>query len=242
MAETCVFCEKPGSTKEHIIPKWIAKNCGLQDVFLGATTDDARRSRKQAISFKSHRQRFFCHDCQEHFRDLENIVKPLVTPMCRGEPASFDRSQQRTIARWAAKTAFALIASEAGAEDVVPKQQRLALRQRDSPPEGVWVAFALYDGLAQKDVQIHLDEAASDTEDEARTFYLAFLSFGWVAFKVVGVDKVRPSDQWVRFYGLTQFWPPDPINDVIEWPPRVGIRGDAIRGTLDLIPLLDYAP
>jgi hypothetical protein len=225
-----VFCEKDGSTKEHIIPKWIAKNCGLRGVFLGATTEDARQSRKQPISMGGHRQRFFCEECQEHFRDMENVVKPLVVPMCRYESIPFDASQQRLLARWATKTAYALIASEKGAEQVVPKSQRVELRKSDSPPAGTWVAFALYDGLAQKDVQVHLDEPPGGSEDESRVIYSAFLAFGRVAFKVVGVDKSRDSDVWLRFLGLTRFWPPDV--GLVEWPPDTGIRGRAIEGAV----------
>lgn len=238
MALPCLFCGDPSATKEHIIPKWVAKNCGLQGVELGATTPDARRSRKQNISFKSHRKRFFCEDCQRHFKLLEDAARPLVIPMCRGESASYDSEQQRVIARWATKSAFGLIASEAGAEEAVPFAQRQYVRQNDHPPEGVWVAFVTYDGLAQKDVQTHSDENVRTPEDEPRTLYSGFLSFGWVAFKVFGVDEVHVGDSWYRYLGVAQLWPPR--DEMIEWPSNPGVRGKTANHFRDLIPLVGY--
>lgn len=237
MARPCLFCAEKATTKEHIIPKWIAKEFGLQGAFLGATTKDARQARKQDISFKSHRKKFFCECCQKHFKLLEDAVIPLITPMGHKRRTTLSADDQRLIARWTAKTGFGLIASEPGNETVVPEWQRYGLRESDRPPEGVWVGVALYQGLAQKDVRVNLDESRGN-EHQPRSMYSGWLSFASVGFKAFGVDEVRLDDQWSQHYGITQFWPP--LQDTIEWPPHVGVRGNGITAAQNLIPLAGY--
>lgn len=238
MAQPCLFCPEKATTKEHIIPKWLAKACGLRGAYLGATTPDARAARHQPISFKSHRKRFFCAECQTHFKHLEDAAKPFVEPMCQRSPIELDAEAQRIVARWFAKTGIALIASEPKSTDTVPSWQRYVVRQGDSPADGMWVGVAMYDGLAQKDVQTSLDDEPGDAEDEPRMLYSGVLSFGWIAFKLFGVDKTRAEDRWYRYADVTQLWPPD--TPLLNWPPRRGVRGPAFEYFKNLIPLVGY--
>ena len=227
------------STKEHIIPKWLAKEFDLRDAFLGPTTEDARRARKQNISFKSHRKRFFCEGCQKHFKLLEDAAKPLIAPMGHARQVGLSADDQRLVARWAAKTGFGLIASEPGAEETVPEWQRHCLRQTDHPPEGVWVGIARYQGGAQKDVRVNLEEATSNGEHKSRSLYSGWLSFASIGFKTFGVDEAWPDDRWSQHRGITQIWPL--VSDTVEWPPDVGVRARGITAAQNLIPLVGYA-
>lgn len=238
MALPCIFCPNPASTKEHIIPAWLAKRCGLEDAFLGATTPQAALSHKHPISFKSHRKRFFCQCCQDHFKLLEDDVIPYVEPMCSGARVTLDADAQKIVARWAAKTGFAMIASEAGAAEAVPVEQRRFLREHDVPPPEVTVAFVAYRGLAQKDTQLFSDQYAMNAKNEPRTLYSAFLSFGVTAFKVFGVEELHPEDRWNNFRVARQVWPPE--NPIIEWPPSHGVTGYAATRFRDSIPLAGY--
>jgi hypothetical protein len=132
---TCVFCDTPADSYEHVIPAWISKRLGIK-TFLSAddafVTAEALR-RRQPISFANYRARVFCSGCNEHFKHLEDAVIPLLVPMARGMTLSLDVQTQTQLALWAHKTAIALCAAGSDTQVAVPQQHRTAIRDGGVP-------------------------------------------------------------------------------------------------------------
>src|SRR4051812_49198303 len=108
MAAPCIFCGKPSTTKEHCIPAWIAKRFELEDVRLEEVWSVGVSHRRQPISYKSYRKRFFCGDCQSHFKRVEDRTIPLLEALERREGCEFTDADRSTLAELGAKTAMSL--------------------------------------------------------------------------------------------------------------------------------------
>ena len=144
----CIFCDAKADSYEHVIPAWISKRLGIK-AFLSAEdafVTDERRRRRQPISFASYRARVFCSGCNEHFKHLEDDVIPLLVAMARGRTLSLDQTSQTLLARWAHKTAIALIAAASDSRHPVPEQHLTAVRTVGVPGDHCRVSFFSWRG------------------------------------------------------------------------------------------------
>jgi hypothetical protein len=147
-ASPCVFCPAAANSKEHAIPGWISKRLGVRD-FLPADSAFVLGSmapRTQPISFASYRARVLCTDCNTHFKHLEDAVIPLLVPMARDISLSLDAASRSRLARWAHKTAIALLAATPELREAVPAEHRRAVRDTDQAHRDVWVGFFSWRG------------------------------------------------------------------------------------------------
>jgi hypothetical protein len=218
-APTCVFCAARADSYEHVVPAWISKRLGIKN-FLSANeafvTDEAIR-RKQSISFANYRARVFCSGCNEHFKHLEDAVIPLLVPMARGRMLSLDQNSQALVARWAHKTAIALLAAESDSGYSVPKQHLDAVRTTGVPGDHTRVGFFSWRGgptlgTAQAEIVRRGDSAAPVPG------YLAFLAFAQVGFCVTGFEGPLPAKHpAAQLPEVLQFWPPR--DRLLTWPP-----------------------
>ena len=113
MARQCIFCPRAATTYEHVVPAWLPRHLGLSGFILNRRRGKEGETRKVDGPFGRIRARIFCADCQRHFAGLEAEVKPLLLPMIDGRPARLYRYwEQRYIALWATKTAYASLARE----------------------------------------------------------------------------------------------------------------------------------
>jgi hypothetical protein len=215
---SCIFCGRRANSKEHAIPKWMAKRLGLRGRFLETKEVVGRvKPRKQHISIASHRSRIFCDGCQHHFKRLEDAVIPFLDPMASGKAVTLTVERQLLLATWGAKTAYALIACERGLEELAPRDHRLHLRERGEPATELYVGFAPWEGsnlIHVGDLQL---QGSSVYPPEQ--LYGAILGIGKLVLKVVGITDTRlpaPVFSGER-HTLKQVWPK--LDRVIHWPP-----------------------
>ncbi len=142
---TCIFCGGKADSMEHVIPAWISKQLGIKEYLY--PDRPPRRGEvgraSQPISFASFRARIFCKECNKHFKDLEDEVIQLLVPMARGRSVSLDTGTQALLARWAAKTAIALIATDPELREVVPAKHRRLIRDEGRLADETMVASLL---------------------------------------------------------------------------------------------------
>jgi len=215
----CVFCGSKADSKEHVIPAWISKQLGIRD-FLAA--DEAfvigREKRRQPISFASHRARILCTGCNAHFKHLEDAVIPLLVPMARGRVLSMDFASQALLARWAHKTAIALVTEDPEMRASVPAQHARALRFDGRVGHDTTVAFFAWSG-GPVFATAHADIVDRRHPTAAREGYLAILAFREVGFCVMGFAEPLPANEVIdwKIPAMRQFWPP--VAPRVHWPP-----------------------
>jgi hypothetical protein len=215
-APECAFCDRPGDSREHVIPEWLSKRLGINAQIPAevAFRVRARRRRKQAIPFGGYRAPVMCHPCNEHFGRLEEIVIPLLEPMAKGMMLVLAQESQWLLALWATKTAIALLAAEDPA--TVPKAHGKMVRDEARIADGTWVGFFAWRGDPVLSTSASSWEPATTAPVDA---YGALLAFGAVGFVVFGIEAppAVPRILSGEPRPLRQFWPRR--HGMIEWPP-----------------------
>ena len=123
-----------------------------------------------------HTVRMPCEPCNNGWMsELENEVKPFVTDMAfRGQKTLLDETRQRSLVRWAVKTAMVNEFTGAAAEQkYLTEVERLSFRDNYAIPANLWIWLARYDGV----LPLHsLQIRAPKTADKRPTLYS--LTFG----------------------------------------------------------------
>lgn len=235
----CVFCGAKADSREHAIPKWIAKRFGLREVELTEieiSTSVTRR--KQAIRVSSFRARVFCRECNKHFKHLEDAVIPLIEPMGKGRPIVLGADSQRLLALWSAKTAVAIAAAGAPEfRDVVPVEHRASIRYKDLAPDNCWIGWFPFGGTT------HLYAGSGTVTDEGvdppveYAVYSFVFTFAQLGFKVEGYSARFPrhvldGDRQT----MKQLWPEK--TDMLVWPPAGPIgMNENLRAIIEFYPV-----
>lgn len=233
MGRPCVFCPKDATTYEHVIPAWLPRHLGLSGVILDRRKGKIGETRKIDGPFGAIRAKILCDDCQRHFARLEAEVKPLLLPMIDGQPTpAYLYWQQRYIALWATKTAYALLAREGW--PLPREEERHWLRETQEPSPWTLVLAVPYGGTELRFIHEprQWPDIPSEKPDEPVETYSVVMVFGRVAFRVFGFLKAPPSfamgepryeDESGRIVPLAvRFWPPPSL----EWPGEVPMIGD----------------
>jgi len=234
----CIFCSQPADSREHALPRWIAKRVSPDtNIFLEtAETFGPVEMRRQPISLKNHRARILCGGCNRHFKALEDAAISILEPMIEGKRTIINVDAQRILACWGAKTAYALLAAaKPQLGDPVPQLLRDFLRKHGQPAPWVYVAYGRGDGVARITVSYLPLE---DSDGNQRFAYNTVATFGQVALKVFGV--VTPADEdafGVPVGRLEQIWPTRAA--IVDWPPRIPLVGESdYRDLVLFVPLL----
>lgn len=215
----CIFCGARADSMEHVIPAWISKQLGIKErIDMDGSIQIGRQVRRQPISFASYRARIFCAGCNEHFHHLEDEVIPLLVPMAKGIVMSLAPDSQALLARWAVKTAIALLSAEPGDQGMVPHAHRTALRSENRIAADTWVGFFRWHGSP---VLLNGQGVASNprsTEPPLKT-YSALLAFEGLGFYVTAFNEMLPPGK-----SLSGDRPPMlsflPVRtDLLHWPP-----------------------
>lgn len=218
----CVFCGEKANSREHAIPAWVGRRFDLRKIELhdrSAEIGQEPSGRKQPIMFGSHRERIFCKDCNKHFKQLEDEAADLVEWMARGRSITLGPTEQDVLARWGAKTGYALIAAERNFRDLVPRDHMAFLRIQDEPHALSWVAYGSWDGAAHKLVGENQAVAGpSGGPIRAHRIYHAQLSFGQLLPKFAGFFRPLAPPLRVGFDApmLRQVWPR--VDHQNKWP------------------------
>lgn len=215
----CIFCGAQADSMEHVIPAWISKQLGIKEMIdMDGSIQIGRQVRRQPISFASYRARIFCAGCNEHFHHLEDEVIPLLVPMAKGIVMSLGPENQGLLAKWAVKTAMALLSAEPGDQEMVPRAHRRTLRRENRIAADTWVGFFRWHGSP---VLLNGRGVASNprTPEPPLTTYSALLAFEGLGFYVNAFDKKLPPGKSLDIDRppMLSFLPAR--TDQIHWPP-----------------------
>jgi hypothetical protein len=153
----CVFCGRPGVTKEHVWPTWThsflyrdAKPINVRasftiDTKIPAPSLDQRRDKEGDVHTLQVRV-----VCREHCNGgwmsrLETAAKPILLPLMTGQSILIGHQEQKILAAWIAKTAMMLEFADYKRVSTSPMQRRF-LMDRLEPPEGWKIYIAQYQG------------------------------------------------------------------------------------------------
>jgi hypothetical protein len=233
MAGSCIFCGSKADSREHAIPKWIGKRFNMRLKELRPVYMLHVEPRRQPVIFGSHRERIFCKGCNAHFKHLEDQAIPVVEWIARGRSIKLGPHEQDVLARWGAKTGYALIAAETEMRDLVPMEHTLILREEGQVHPLTWVGYASWLGRTFK---FGGGQSLKTPEERTVRAYGAILTWANLALKVFGVYEPVPKHE--LFYdtnALKQVSPP--LDRDISWPlfPAAGDRN--IQTMAELPPL-----
>jgi hypothetical protein len=188
--------------------------------------------RRHPISFASHRERIFCKDCNYHFKHLEDEAADLVTWMAKGRPIQLGSREQSVLARWGAKTAYALIAAEEAGREAVPLEHRTTLREQNVVHPYTWIGYTAWGGRVHKAITTLDYELAG-----FGTVYVfnVILTFRSLLLKVSGFDKLMPGHEIGSHDAVGQVTPR--VHRVIPWPNSPVPHDRDLRRILELVPI-----
>lgn len=213
----CVFCGERATSREHVIPAWVSKRLGLGGELRAVEiagfegTHDTRQA-----SVTNFRRRIFCKACNQHFKDLEDAVIPILEPMARGHSVTLGVDDQRLLALWGAKTGIAIVAPVPETGDLVPLDHRLTVRQKDTPHAQQWVGYSAWQGGVCAIIGDHTLTVPED--DHGFRAYQGVLTFGAVALKLFGLIQVPPGRVLdADWPSIKRVWPER--GGELQWPP-----------------------
>lgn len=122
----CLFCGQAGTSREHVLAAWIGRSLaaisapGLSQPGVAiqfaheSTAPDGTPRKTKRSKTTAYFTRAFCRGCNGGWMSrLEHAVRPLLEPMLHGRPPmTLSVDDQRTLAFWATKTAFAFLTQE----------------------------------------------------------------------------------------------------------------------------------
>lgn len=216
--QPCIFCGVVDASHEHVIPRWISKQLGIKDQLVAndALMSPRRISRKQPISFASHRSQCFCDGCNTHFKQLEDSVIPMLVPMARGRTLSLGADSQELIGLWAAKTAIAIVAADRDLQPAITEEHRHSVRNGQIP-ETAWIAVMRWRGGP-----LLANAAFTPNRDlNEQSAYAALLAFREIGVFVVGWHSTVSLDVSAAgaIPALREVWPR--TQQLLHWPPQL---------------------
>jgi hypothetical protein len=196
---------------------------------------DETITERSRLALAGYSARSLCTSCAEYLAELDARARPLLEPMVAGSAGSYDAEEQRLLAAWAVRTAYAVLAVERRSQGV-PRSHRRALRERGEPHPNVFVGFGRYRAnhiavLAARLV-VPLGYADARRDVEAYSFLAVF---GHLAVKVFGIARMPaqtrvkpPEGQMVRL------WPAE--HEQAAWPPIWGLSEQTLDGAFTYTP------
>src|SRR5581483_12340242 len=101
MPRTCLFCDNPVNSKEHVWPEWVLAKLPKQTImgFVGSS--------KGIVFHREWKVKCACRSCNSGWMsDLETDGSSVLGPLIDGRSTHLSALQQRLIAAWAIKTAM----------------------------------------------------------------------------------------------------------------------------------------
>ncbi|MCC6222563.1 MAG: hypothetical protein IT201_03620 [Thermoleophilia bacterium] len=176
--------------------------------------DEAIEERTE-LAAAEYAARCLCEPCALVLASRDEAVLPLLEPMVTGSAARFSLAEQRLLAGWGARAAYAILAAE-GRDEGVPPRHRHELREHGIPHPDVYVGLGRYRanhvGVLAARLELPLGE---ERPTEA---YSVLAVLGHLTLKVFGVHS-RPNDVRVASPRgtINRVWPPR--DGELPWPP-----------------------
>lgn len=239
----CVFCGRPGLSKEHIFSEWTHKLIPKRPGYSGTI-----RTRRDPVRIFEHsierrqgdantvRPRIVCrlHCNSGWMQKMEDAVIPILTPLMMGKPSSLDKEAQHTLATWI--TMKLMVAEYFYPDDIVtPQAEREFVMNNKSPPSTwqLWItrcrapewrtrvrrhaANVNYANVPLPEIPVGARYILKNTQLSALGFgelyVLAYSTTSGLRYNPPAVSKLF----------LNRLWP---FEGQIKWPPEHIIAGD----------------
>lgn len=172
--------------------------------------------RRAVLALHEYSVRSLCGACAGFVADLDVRAMSLLTPMVDGGVRAYDEEEQRTLAAWATRAAYATLAVERKSAGV-PRSHRRALRELGEPHANVFAGFGNYRksqvGVLAGRLLTRLDKQGDGVEA-----YSVLAVLGHMAVKVFGVHRLPAAIRVKPPEGeMVRVWPPH--LEVADWPP-----------------------
>lgn len=238
----CIFCGKPGLTREHVWADWLKKYIpkDMTDhsslfAVVHPTHSDAKR-RKQPGDIRSRKLRVVCGACNNGWISrLQERAKPHLLPLIQGDVTAFDVSTQTCLSAWIAM--FVMVAEHFNPYTVTtPQAQRTYLWQNGNAPfdnwkiwigdyqRGDWVGH-----LAHFTVPVssphHIPEIIDNGLPRPNTQTMTFVVGRLYVHVASSTTDIFEDWRLQRTNLLAQIWPIR--RNVIGWPPKTMTDRDA---------------
>lgn len=226
--------EGPADQLPVSIPRHVELGAGQPDARLSRAIDEAITERER-LEVESYSAVLLCAACAAALAALDERAVPIVTPLVEGGAATLGPEQQRALAAWGARSAYAVLAVERKSRGV-PKSHRRALREGGEPHANVFVGVGRYRG---NDIGVLAGRLAVPFGEAEVEAYSVLCVFGNLVLKVFGLHR-RPADSEIRPPPgeIARVWP-DPPEEVM-WPPLWSLSAQALEHAFTQIPF--YLP
>jgi hypothetical protein len=229
VTRACIFCGDSGLSSEHVWPRWgkpYVGASGLQphERILEVAGRPTARDTYDAEVFDQ-KVRAVCERCNNGWMSrLEQRAKPLLLDLMAGRAHVLTRSDQQTLAVWAAKTTFVANETFPHPTGIAGEQRRYLARMGAPPPRSIVMWVGAYAGAQpgqfhQRGMAVSRPgERVTDGDDP--NMWAATLSLGAVLFHLVGCADPKVLNVGAIAIGdlrLARLWP---YRGTIRWPPR----------------------
>jgi hypothetical protein len=219
----CAFCERDRVlTREHLWADWLREMAPDNTAGPHVMADGDDVQRVWDAQMFSHTVRCVCADCNNGWMsELEDEVKPVLTPLLKNHRTTLSREDQLLLATWAMKTGLV----HQGRDRVtrMPAEHFRYLYEHRRPPRDVVVTMAAYAGRRYPAFAGHhlktLKVQAGTGQTLETKMYFSTVSVGHVAFQIFGhgirnAVGLRPKN-WKEKY-VSVIWPD--IEAPLTWP------------------------
>ena len=251
--KTCIFCGTGKPTKEHVFGKWLYRHLPRNMLNYDKLTATQHRTRSvfrvktRSGDPRSLSVRCACRVCNNGWMShLQELAKPIVTPMALGKPVVLDAHRQIHVATWAAMVTMTSDFDDP-AMSAISQTQRDYLFVQGLPPQSlrVWIGH-MPPGL-WRPRWIRHPIAIADTDEEAARGHRVlntltsthvigqlFLHIFSCLFPDILLGWRLPPRADVR---LHQIWPLQ--RELVVWPPKPPLTPDL--GALTAAAFFDHS-
>jgi len=232
--ELCVFCGERAGSREHVIANWLdgplnaSHPVGTGMLRIGLThrftpaPGSAEAPREWNPRGPDLVTTNVCDGCNTGWlASLENLVKPLLTPLVLGHSSAMGSEDQQVLAMWCYKTTLLMqLVRGSGHERLIPLERYCELYKSRRPPSDtrIWLGTVNLGGNILHDVAT---EVQMTTLRSSMPGYLALLTLGRVLVLCGG--RCREADEPMRVETrsigktLVALWPAS--IRALQWPP-----------------------
>lgn len=223
----CMFCSNTELTKEHVWPLWLLEFSKAFGKFASTDTRDATRKVRRSIRTPEVTVNCVCEQCNNGWMSgLEGgVASRLIKAMSMGVPTEMSKSEGKTLATWATKTA--MVAENMAHESIrffLPQHME-HLKSTLSPPPGVGVQIARA-ALSPYRLLCTVRGAQSVNADGfSGRIHTVRLVIGQLVLHVIGVwiDSQGDANALLasadNYAQLRSLWPWSPQRVRLRWPP-----------------------
>lgn len=257
----CIFCARAANSKEHIWPLWLHELLGPQAPGVRHNREMHTYSPKEGSrvtgpvgrqgDIRTIRIRAVCRTCNNGWMSgLEEEVRPILTPLIKGESCTLTGAQLKTLAQWL--TLKALVVEHANAEtSMTPREDRTAFFEHGVIPPYFNLYAAHNVGQSRLFFRRHSHTIAANPEGPVppldgthRNIQSVTIVAGEAVFQIVATRleafQVEQRAWCIGFHDRCRIWPQPP--DDLKCPPRPRLDDVRIEFVASFLDRFFHAP